>query len=80
LKNTCKNALTKNGKYISIDDEALLLQSDRLNKIREFFESGIIDPVNDRVYPFEQIIEAHKYVELGHKKGNVAITVAHNEK
>jgi NADPH:quinone reductase-like Zn-dependent oxidoreductase len=78
LKKACVNALSANGKYISIDDEDLLLKSDRLNKITELVESGVIKPVNDRVYHFEQIVEAHKYVETGHKKGNVAITV--NEK
>lgn len=75
LKTACEKALAPNGKYVSIDDGALLLQSDRLNKITELIESGIIKPVNDRIYPFGQIIEAHKYVETGHKKGNVAITV-----
>jgi NADPH:quinone reductase-like Zn-dependent oxidoreductase len=75
LKKACVNALTRNGKYVSIDDGALLLQSDRLKKITEFVESGVIKPVNDRVYRFEQIVEAHRYVEMGHKKGNVAITV-----
>ncbi|TFG83244.1 MAG: NAD(P)-dependent alcohol dehydrogenase [Spirochaetales bacterium] len=75
LKKACVDALTINGKYVSIDDGALLLQSDRLNKITELIESGIIKPVNDRIYHFDQIIEAHKYVEMGHKKGNVAITV-----
>jgi NADPH:quinone reductase-like Zn-dependent oxidoreductase len=75
LKKACVDALKANGKYVSIDDGALLLQSDRLEKITELVESGVIKPVNDRIYPFEQIIEAHKYVEMGHKKGNVAITV-----
>jgi NADPH:quinone reductase-like Zn-dependent oxidoreductase len=75
LKKVCADALTINGKYISIDDEPLLLQSDRLNKITELVELGIIKPVNDRVYNFKQIVEAHKYVETGHKKGNVAITM-----
>jgi len=75
LKKACVNALTRNGKYVSIDDGALLLQSDRLNKITELVESGVIKPVNDRVYRFEQIVEAHRYVEMGHKKGNVAVTV-----
>jgi NADPH:quinone reductase-like Zn-dependent oxidoreductase len=75
LKNACKKSLTQNGKYISIDDEALQLSSERLNKIARLVESGKIKPVTDRIYTFDQIVEAHRYVELGHKKGNVAITV-----
>jgi len=75
LRKACERALAKNGKYVSIDDGALLLRSSRLDQIRELIESGKIRPINDRCYPFEQIVEAHKYVETGHKKGNVAITV-----
>jgi NADPH:quinone reductase-like Zn-dependent oxidoreductase len=75
LKKACAKALATNGKYGSIDDGALLLQSDRLNRITELVELGTIKPVNDRIYDFNQIVEAHKYVETGHKKGNVAITV-----
>lgn len=75
LKNVCAKSLKQNGKYISIDDEALQLSSVRLNKITKLVESGKIKPVTDRIYNFNQIVEAHKYVELGHKKGNVAISV-----
>ena len=77
LKKTCINSLTPSGKYISIDDEALLLSSDRLNRITKLVESQKIKPVTDRIYNFDQIAEAHKYVEHGHKRGNVAITVNH---
>jgi NADPH:quinone reductase-like Zn-dependent oxidoreductase len=75
LKKACAKALAANGKYASIDDSALLLQSDRLDRIRVLVESGAIKPVNDKVYRFDQIVEAHHYVETGHKKGNVAVTV-----
>ena len=75
LKEACKKALDPKGKYISIDDDKLLLDSKRLDVIKEFVEAGRIKPVIDKCYPFEEIVEAHRYVEKGHKKGGVVIKV-----
>jgi NADPH:quinone reductase-like Zn-dependent oxidoreductase len=75
LKKACKNALSPTGKYISIDDGALKLDSLRLGKIKEYIEGGYVNPVIDRCYLLEDIVEAHSYVETRHKKGGVAITV-----
>lgn len=75
LKRICQKALLPHGRYISIDDGKLLLQSERLMKLKELISSGHIKPVVDRVYSLEQIVEAHEYVSKGHKKGGVAITV-----
>jgi NADPH:quinone reductase-like Zn-dependent oxidoreductase len=75
LKEACKNALAPRGKYASIDDAALLLDSKRLAVIKELVEAGHIKPVVDRCYPFQELVDAHRYVGKGHKKGGVAITV-----
>ena len=42
-------------------------------------EAGEFKPVIDRRYPFAQIAEAHRYVDTGRKKGNVVITLAHDD-
>jgi NADPH:quinone reductase-like Zn-dependent oxidoreductase len=75
LKLACANALTANGRSISVDDRVPRVRREDLIELQELVEAGRLKPVIDRRYPLEQIAEAHRYVEQGHKKGNVVIAV-----
>jgi NADPH:quinone reductase-like Zn-dependent oxidoreductase len=74
----CKKALKPKGRYLSI--MSLTTETtEKLNFLKNLIEVGILKAVIDRRYPLDQIVEAHKYVESGHKKGNVVITVVPNK-
>jgi NADPH:quinone reductase-like Zn-dependent oxidoreductase len=72
----CKAVLKKNGIYINVHkDSGDGQKMEEFLFIKDLLEKGKIKPVIDREYSLDQIVEAHRYVDQGHKKGNVAIKV-----
>ncbi|TMF06551.1 MAG: NAD(P)-dependent alcohol dehydrogenase [Chloroflexi bacterium] len=69
-------ALAPGGAAMSVDDSFPRTNTADLLALKQLAESGELRPVIDRVYPLDDIVEAHRYVDLGHKKGNVIITVS----
>jgi len=74
-----KRVLKDKGVFRSVFQSAGKEKIEDLTFLKELIEAGEINSVIDRSYPLEEIVEAHSYVDKGHKKGNVVITVEHSK-
>jgi NADPH:quinone reductase-like Zn-dependent oxidoreductase len=71
----CRQVLAPGGACASVDDGTPKLRREDLVQLGELAALGEIRPVIDRTYPLDDIVEAHRYVDHGHKRGNVAVAV-----
>jgi NADPH:quinone reductase-like Zn-dependent oxidoreductase len=74
-KSEYSKVLKPNGTYVTMAKLSTKESMDNLLFIKELIEAGKIKAVIDRCYPLELMVEAHRYVDAGHKRGNVVITV-----
>ena len=71
----CRQVLAPGGAFVSVDDGRPKLLREDLVLLGELATTGEIRPVIDRTFALDEIVEAHRYVDGGHKRGNVAVAV-----
>jgi len=86
----CKNSLTEDGIFVTVDPQSTTfrymlnkkvrgymgsINGEKLDSLRELIEAGKVKSVVDKVYPLNQIADAHRYYESGQKKGKIGISV-----
>jgi len=71
----CRKILASNGKFVTPAKGDFKPKTEDLVILKDLIGAGTIKVVIDRSYPLEMIVEAHRYVDKGHKKGNVVITI-----
>ena len=74
-KSKREKALAAKGVFLNVHDNVGKVNVEELIFLKELTEAGKITPVIDRTYPWEQIVESHRYVDKWRKKGHVVITV-----
>ena len=78
-----KKSLKPHGIYLNIDASSDKIKKKDINllleELKDIIEAGQLTAAIDRTYPFEEIVEAHRYVDKGHKRGNVAVIVRSDE-
>lgn len=72
----CRRILTPDGAYVAVDHGRPAVSAEDLTVLTRLAEASQLTPVIDRRYPLAQLSEAHRYVERGHKKGNVVVNVS----
>lgn len=77
LRNALMALFVEGGNFVSVDHGTPEAEVQDLDVLRELVAAGKYQPVIDRTYPLHEIAEAHRYVDSGHKRGNVVITVPH---
>lgn len=74
-RRSVERVLAPGGVYVSVDEAMPRFTQPDLDELARLCEEGSLRPVIDRVYPLAQIAEGHAYVDQGHKRGNVILTM-----
>lgn len=76
-KKQCKKLLDKGGIYKTVGGLEYASESQKqLELIKELWEKGEYKAVIDKIFPFDRVVEAHRYVDMGRKKGNVVLKIS----
>ncbi len=74
-KKECRNLLNENGVYKSVSSGYASETIQQLQLLKELFEKGELNAVIDKTFQLDEIVEAHRYVDTGRKKGNVVLKI-----
>jgi NADPH:quinone reductase-like Zn-dependent oxidoreductase len=74
-KQQCKSLLNKNGVYKNVNLGYVSENIKQLQQLKTLFEKGALKAVIDKTFSLDEIVEAHRYVDTGRKKGNVILNI-----